>query len=451
MSVLSETTPDSGRSGGGGLYAWYVVMVLMLAQMCSFIDRMIMGLMVGPIRASFNISDTQFSLLAGFAFAIFYSVMGLPLARIADRSSRRTLIAVGICFWSVMTTLCGLAQGFWSLFAARVGVGVGEASLGPAAYSMITDYFPKKTLARALSIYTIGITLGSGIAYIVGGQIVNYALSFDAISLPLIGATEGWQLTFFVVGIPGILIALLMLTVREPKRRGRVVQTDRPVSMPMKQVLEFVLARKRAFLGHILGVSIYIMAVFSLNIWGPEYLIRTFGFERTQAGLSFGLVMMIMGTSGLLCGGLMADRWFSKSIHDAYSRVIILSMIAMLPFAVLLGFVDTAWLGILCLSFAIFFSAFQGGIAGGVIQLMVPNEMRGQTVALYFLVANLVGMGFGPTIVAAMTDFVFRDDGALNKSLALTSGLLIPIAATILIANLRNIRAAVEEAQQWNS
>ena len=452
-SLSSAPEPEiAPASGGGGVYAWYVVMVLMLAQMCSFIDRMIMGLMVGPIRASFNISDTQFSLLAGFAFAVFYSVMGLPLARIADRSSRRTLIAIGICFWSLMTTLCGLAQGFWSLFAARVGVGVGEASLGPAAYSMITDYFPKKTLARALSIYTIGITLGSGLAYIVGGQVVAYALSFDAIHLPLVGDTEGWQLTFFVVGIPGLLIALLMLTVREPKRRGRVADAGaRPVSLPMKQVIGFILDRKGAFIGHIVGVSIYIMAVFSLNIWGPEYLIRTFGFERTHAGLSFGLVMMCMGTLGLLSGGFLADRWFSKSIHDAYSRVIILSMFAMLPFAVALGFVDVPWIGIACLAFAIFFSAFQGGIAGGVIQLMVPNEMRGQTVALYFLVANLVGMGFGPTIVAAMTDFIFQDDAALNKSLALTSGVLIPLAGLILIASLGNIRKAVSEAQQWTS
>jgi len=440
----------------GGFYAWYAVIVLMLAQMCSFIDRMIMGLLVSPIRTSFNISDTQFSLLAGLAFAIFYSVMGLPLARIADRKSRRVLIAVGITVWSAMTTLCGFAQGFWSLFAARVGVGVGEAALSPAAYSMITDYFPKKSLARALSVYTIGVTVGSGLAYIIGGKIVEFAMNFGSVNLPFVGATEGWQLTFIVVGIPGIFIAMLMMTVREPARHGRMQSRsdDEAAGAPqitIKEVVAFILARKGAFLSHIFGVSIFIMAVFSLNIWGPEYLIRTFDMARAEAGLKFGIVMIAMGTSGLLCGGLLADRWFSRSTFDAYSRVILLSMGCMLPFAAMLAFANTVSLGLICLAGAIFFSAFQGGIAGGVIQLMVPNEMRGQAVALYFLAANLIGLGFGPTVVASITDYVFQSDAALNKSLALASVVLIPIAAIIMLSGLSKVREAVRSAQGWTS
>lgn len=454
MTNLTAAKAPVAEPPKTGLYAWYVVMVLMLAQMFSFIDRMIMGLLVGPIRTSFDISDTQFSVLAGLAFAIFYSVMGLPLARIADRKSRRVLIAVGISVWSIMTALCGLAQGFWSLFAARVGVGVGEAALGPAAYSMITDYFPRKSLARALSVYTVGVTIGSGLAYIIGGKIVQYAMELGTITLPVLGITEGWQITFFAVGIPGLLIAALMMTVREPARRGQMQVTDPASSapaIPVREVLAFILARKGAFLTHIIGVSIYIMAVFSLNIWGPEYLIRTFGFARADAGLSFGIIMIVMGTSGLLCGGLLADRWLSHGTFDAYSRVIIISMLCMLPFAALLGFASSVTLGIICLSGAIFFSAFQGGVSGGVIQLMVPNEMRGQAVALYFLVANLIGLGFGPTFVAAMTDYIFKDDAALNKSLALTSVVLIPLAAAIMMSGLGKVREAVRSAQEWTS
>lgn len=456
MTVQTNEPAVIAEAPRAGFYAWYAVLVLMLAQMCSFIDRMIMGLLVGPIRTSFNISDTEFSLLAGLAFAIFYSVMGLPLARIADRKSRRVLIAVGITVWSAMTALCGLAQGFWSLFAARVGVGIGEAALSPAAYSMITDYFPKKSLARALSVYTIGVTIGSGLAYIIGGKVVQLALDIGSIDLPVVGATEGWQLTFFAVGIPGLLIAMLMMTVREPARRGRL-QASQPSSageapqVSIREVVSFILARKGAFLSHIFGVSIFIMAVFSLNIWGPEYLIRTFGMARAEAGLQFGIVMIVMGTSGLMCGGLLADRWFSKSTFDAYSRVILLSMACMLPFAAMLAFADTVALGLACLAGAIFFSAFQGGIAGGVIQLMVPNEMRGQAVALYFLMANLIGLGFGPTVVAAITDYVFKNDAALNKSLALTSVTLIPIAAIIMLSGLGKVREAVRSAQAWTS
>ena len=170
--------------------------------MFSFLDRMIMGLLVGPIRQTFEISDTQFSLLAGFAFSLFYAAMGLPLARIADHGNRRNLIAVGIAVWSFMTAMCGLAKGYWSLFAARVGVGVGEATLGPAAYSMITDYFPKQVLARALSIYMVGVTLGSGLAYMLGGAVVSYVDHMEQLAVPILGDLEGWQLTFFIVGLP---------------------------------------------------------------------------------------------------------------------------------------------------------------------------------------------------------------------------------------------------------
>ena len=432
-----------------GFFAWYAVIILMLAQTNSFIDRMIMGLLVGPIRKSFDISDTQYSLLAGFAFAIFYSIMGIPLARIADRSSRKRLIAIAITFWSIMTALCGMAKGFWSLFAARIGVGVGEAVLSPAAYSIITDYFEKKTLARALSVYTLGVTVGSGLAYVIGGWVVTIAMNAGTVVLPLIGEKEGWQLTFFLVGLPGLLVTLLILLIREPARRGLIQTESANAGVSLRDAFQFVIHRKRALFTHILGVSLFVMVVFSLNIWGPEYLMRTFSFSRGDAGRSFGVLMMVAGTSGLMLGGALGDRWFSKGMPDAYSRVILLSMAGMWPFVVLLGFVNTPLLGLLCIGVAVFFSAFQGGIAGGLIQLMTPNQLRGQTVALYFLTANLVGMGLGPTVVASATDYIFKNDAALNKSLALCGGIVIPLAGLILLWGLPAIRKAVEEAQTW--
>lgn len=432
-----------------GFYAWYAVIILMLAQTVSFIDRMIMGLLVGPIRQSFDISDTQYSLLAGFAFAIFYSIMGIPLARIADRSSRKHLIAIAITFWSIMTTLCGMAKGFTSLFIARIGVGVGEAVLSPAAYSIITDYFEKKSLARALSVYTLGVTIGSGLAYVIGGWVVTIAMNAGTVVLPMIGEREGWQLTFFLVGLPGLLVTFLVLLIREAARRGLIETETSKKGVSLKDALKFVISRKRALFTHILGVSLFVMVVFSLNIWGPEYLMRTFSFSRGDAGRTFGVLMMIAGTTGLLTGGALGDRWFAKGIPDAYSRVILFSMAGMWPFVVALGFVSTPLLGLICLSVAVFFSAFQGGIAGGLIQLMAPNQLRGQTVALYFLVANFIGMGLGPTVVASATDYVFHSDAALNKSLALCGGIVIPLAGLIMLWGLPAIRKAVEEARTW--
>ena len=246
-----------------------MVFVLLLAQTFSFLDRMIMGLLVGPIRDTFQISDTQYSLLAGLAFSLFYALMGLPLARIADSRSRRNLIAAGIAVWSLMTAVCGLAKGFWMLFVARMGVGVGEATLAPGAYSMIADYFPKSLLARALSVYMVGVTLGSGFAYMLGGAVVAYVENMPQIVLPVLGAIHGWQLTFFIVGLPGLLVALLMmLTVREPPRRG--LSANDVQAIALREVVDYLWSRRRAYGGHIIGVSIFIMVVYALNLWGPH-------------------------------------------------------------------------------------------------------------------------------------------------------------------------------------
>lgn len=288
-----------------------MVFVLLLAQTFSFLDRMIMGLLVGPIRDTFQISDTQYSLLAGLAFSLFYALMGLPLARIADSRSRRNLIAAGIAVWSLMTAVCGLAKGFWMLFVARMGVGVGEATLAPGAYSMIADYFPKSLLARALSVYMVGVTLGSGFAYMLGGAVVAYVENMPQIVLPVLGAIHGWQLTFFIVGLPGLLVALLMmLTVREPPRRG--LSANDVQAIALREVVDYLWSRRRAYGGHIIGVSIFIMVVYALNLWGPTYLIRTFGYTRPEAGWVFGIVMIVAGTSGLLLAGFIADSWMKR-------------------------------------------------------------------------------------------------------------------------------------------
>lgn len=420
--------------------AWYLVGVLMLAQTCSFIDRMIMGLMVGPIRQSFGISDTQFSLLAGLAFSLFYSLMGLPLARIADRGNRRKLIMVCISLWSVMTALCGLARGFWTLFLARVGVGVGEAALSPAAYSMITDAFPNKTLGLATSVYTMGVTFGSGLAYMLGGVVIGWASTVGTFHIPIVGELEGWRLTFMIVGIPGLVITLLLGTVKEPARPSGQVG----VAVPLREVLQFISDRRRAIGCHIIGVAIFIMVVFGINIWGPTYLIRTFDFSPADAGMSFGIIMMALGTAGLLAGGTIADAWFARGRRNAYPLVILISGLCMLPFVLGMGWVEQANLGLICLAGATFFSAFQGGIAAGTLQLMTPGPMRAQVAALYFLLANLIGIGLGPTVVAVLTDFVFANDAAIGQSLALSAAILIPLACTLIWIALPAIDEAVE-------
>ena len=407
-----------------------------------------MGLLVGPIRESFSISDFQYSLLAGLAFSLFYAIMGLPLARIADSGNRRNLISLGIAVWSVMTAVCGMARGFVSLFFARIGVGVGEATLGPAGYSMITDYFPRSSLARALSVYTLGVTFGSGLAYILGGAVVGYVQTIETIKLPLLGATEGWQLTFFIVGLPGILVAaLLYSTVREPVRRQSETHATMP---PIRTVIDFVWQRRGAYLSHIFGVSIFVMVVYALNLWGPTYFIRTFDYSVAEAGFTFGIIMLAAGSAGLLLAGVIADAWMQSGKIDAYVRIILFSIVAMTPCAIALGFVQTPGLAIATMSLAVFFSAFQGGIAGGTLQLMTPNRMRAQVMAVYLLAANLIGLGLGPTVLAATTDYVFGYDEAIGKSIALCAAILCPLGGLLLWSGLGKIREEISAQLENN-
>src|SRR5262245_37061055 len=200
ITTVKSDSPTSLR------YAWYVAIVLMLCNTLSFIDRQILGLLVTPIKAELGISDTSIGLLQGLAFGIFYTLLGIPMGRIVDNGNRRNLVAAGIFCWSLMTALCATARGFWTLFAARMGVGVGEATLSPSAFSLLSDYFPKERLGTALSVFSMGIFVGSGLALIIGGLVI--------------GAVGSWRLTFLIVGLPGLLATLLVFTLKEPLRKN---------------------------------------------------------------------------------------------------------------------------------------------------------------------------------------------------------------------------------------
>jgi len=242
-----------------------------------------------------------------------------------------------------------------------------------------------------------------------------------------------------------VLAAIFLLTITEPERQGKISEAE---SVPIRDVVAFIMQRWRAIVLHIVGVSIFIMVVYSLNVWGPTYLIRTFDFGPAQAGLSMGLILALGAGAGLAAGGYWGDRWFSAGQYDAYSRVILYSMFGTLPFTVALGFELSIPVALTCLAIATFFSGFQGGLSGGLLQLLTPNEMRGQVVALFFLTANLIGFGLGPTILAACTDYIFQNDAAVGKSMALCAAILIPIASMIVIASLKHVNAAVAEMQE---
>lgn len=446
QSAVSSAATPSLR------YAWYVVLILMLCYTLSFIDRQILSLLVAPIKRDLHISDTRIGLLQGLAFALFYTFMGLPLGRIADTQNRRKLISLGLFAWSILTAACGAAKSFWTLGLARMGVGIGEATLAPAAFSLITDYFPPQQLGVALSVYAMGIFVGSGLAFIVGGAIVQ-ALSYTPlITLPLLGAVASWRLSFLVVCIPGLLMLPVLLTVREPQRRQLLLTSEgRPTPLGFREVLAQIRIRIGSVVGISLGMVFQSMCAYSFLAWGPAYLQRVHGWTAGQAGRALGILTLFVGCLGMYLGGKLCDRWQRRGLREAPLRVAVLAAIGTgVFFPVSLFSVNAVWM-LAFLVPAIFFLAFPIGSSFAAIQLIFPNQLRGQVSAVLLFVLNLGGLSLGPLLPGALNDYFFHNDRMIGASLTIT---LVGASLLMLLAYLatyRPYRKHLALAQAWQS
>ena len=429
------------------LSAWTTVFLLMLAYVLSFVDRQILSLLVGPIRQDLAISDTQMSLLMGFSFALFYTLCGIPLGRLADTRSRRGLIAWGIVVWSAATVACGMAKSYLQFLFCRVGVGAGEAALSPAAYSLIADSFPPERRASAISVYSMGIYLGSGMALLLGGLVVKFAATQGNMQLPLIGETRPWQLIFLVLGVAGILFSLLMLAVREPARRG----VGAGVAVPFAEVGRYLLANRKTVLLHNFGFAFLSFAGYGSAAWIPELFRRTYGWDMPTVGLVYGSIVAVFGCLGIVFGGRLADVMAKRGKTDANMRVGLYSAIGALPLVLLFPLMPSAVWAAILLAPAVFFLSMPFGVAPAAIQEIMPNAMRGQASAVYLFVITLFGLGVGPTAVALVTDYVFGYDEALRYSLLIITAVAVVAAAVLLWLGLKPYRQSVAHLQQWSA
>lgn len=426
-TVQTEDQVQSATTRNSNVYTAYLIFILLLAYTFSFIDRQILSLLVEPMKRDLDITDTEMSLLQGLSFALFYTLMGLPLGRVADSKSRRGLIAGSIFLWSLMTAACGLAKNYWHLFFARMGVGVGEAGLSPAAYSLIADSVEKKHLAKAIGIYTMGIYLGGGMALIVGGMVIQWASEYTTVTVPLIGEIYSWQATFLAVGLPGLLLVPLLFTLKEPVR-----QTAKSVVVPVSEVIGYLKSNKNTIMYHNFGAAFASIAGYGALAWVPSYLIRVHDMTGAEVGLAFGLIVLVAGAGGVIVAGAIADRLYKNGMLDAKIRVamwaLLLGIIPTLLYPIVPGI--TAVLILLAIS--TFFSNFMMGLGPAAIQEVVPSTMRGQFSALYLFIVNLIGLGLGPTLVALSTDFIFGQPEDVGYSLMLVTGSAMAISAWLL-------------------
>ena len=430
----------------------------MVAYLFSYVDRSILSLLVAPIRSDLDLSDTELSVLHGLAFAIFYTLLGFPVGRLADRSNRVAIIVAGIGAWSLFTAACGLARNFWQLFFMRVGVGVGEAALNPCAYSIIADSFPQRLLSRALSAYVMGTYLGFGAAFIVGGLVVGGVSESLTVQLPLIGEVRTWQAAFIYVGLPGLLVmALVGLTVREPPRRGLMRDAGAggtpsggvPAGVPIPVLLRFIKRNRKTLVCHVLGFGFIGVLVNGLVLWTPSYFVRSHGWEIAEAGVLYGLVLAVLGPTGILLGGWVADRWDGAGPRGGP----FLAAAGFTALGIVPAFVSTlvadAHLSLALIAVLVLCTSAPWGVAVAALQQFTPNEMRGQVSALYLFFVNIIGIGMGPTLIALTTDHAFGDDTMLRYAMALVAGISAILAAVTLAVGLPAFRSSLRRAEAW--
>lgn len=449
LNRTSRNGPDGSRMTNNGpanaltswdrrsaFYAWRVVVILALALTLSLMDRLIIALMIQPIKHDLRLSDTQISLLQGLAFTILYVIAGLPLGRIADRWSRRALAGISVLLWSAMTFVCGQAHSFAQLFVARLGVGVGEAGLSPAALSLISDYFPRHKRARPLAFLSIGTTAGAGLSIMFGGAMVHAVGATGSISIPLVGVVRGWQAVFISLGAFGVLFGGTLFAIREPVRRERAAVDGASVA----QVFLFLWARKRFFIAQFLGPSFSVLTLIAFHSWAPTMFMRRFGWNAATTGLLYGACIGLGGVAGILLAGWSAERLAAKGAGDAASRVAMLAAAgAILPMAIA-PLLPAPLLIFPTLLIGMTFLVIPSALAPAILQSVCPNEMRGQVFAFYMLVMSTFGFALGPLSVALITDHVLHDEARLHVSLALVACLCVPASAVSLGAARRRFR-----------
>jgi MFS family permease len=439
----SMTDLDSG-SWPPAREAWTAAILLMLVYTLAFVDRQALALLVQPIKEDLGASDTAMSLLYGLSFTLFYVIVGIPVAWLADRSNRRNIIVVSIFVWSLATAACGMTRSYGGLFAARVAVGTGEGGLSPAAHSILADYFPKNRLALAMGVYNMGVYLGGVGALILGGLIAGAVPPSSEIAIPVLGTMKGWHIIFLALGIPGALLSLAMLLVREPTRRGGGQKVAEPVggeksgrngnpSANIGQLFGQLSTHGRAYSGIIVGFALMIFVGNGTGAWIPAFLERSYGMSIAQIGSSYGWMVFFCGTSGALCGGF-AGSWLQKrGVPNGNLLAAVIGFTALIPLTIGFPLMPTAGLALAGVGGMNFFAGFNFGGGLATLQSLTPNRMRAQVSVIYMLAINLIGSTLGPTSVALVTDLVFADPSRLGLSISIVCAVASPLALAALL------------------
>jgi MFS family permease len=427
-------------------YAWYVVVLVTLAYGFAILDRVAIALLVQPIKAELHVSDTQIGLLQGLAFAICYTGFGIVLGYLVDRWRRVRLLALGVVVWSAATMLCGLAGGFASLFAARIGVGVGEASVTPASSSLIADYFRPESRAKAYSVFLLGSSVGTGLSYLVGGLAIFMSgwLPANVVGWPATFTT--WRITFFLVGSPGIVIALLVwLTIREPFRRGRIAAAHPDWTAALK----FVRSKWPAYATLVGGVVLNVVAIYASIAWNATMFIREHGWSAAKVATVFGLYNVPLGVVGAIVGGWVMAALQKRGRADAPLILTLVHALAVCISGTAMAVTANPVLALALYAPYSLSSTWSYSAALTGLNQLTPNQLRGQVTAFYTLATGLVSLTLGGASVGLLSDHVFHGPRGLSHSLACVFAFSGVTSLIVLLIGRASYRAIAGNARAW--
>lgn len=436
--------PQSLRIRRAGPYGWYVCCVMLLAFAFNYTDRTLISVLVAPLEQQFGMSDTMMGALQGAAFAVFYVLFGFPLARLADKGNRRNLLFFGTVIWCVATGCSGLAANLWELFASRCIVAIGESVVMPCAVSIIADYFPPLQRAKAMSVFSLGIYLGSALA-LGGGGTLLHKLSVSGVTFPVLGLLHPWSIVFLAGSTLGCILLPLLLTVREPPRLGEDGRAAEE-SASLRQVGSELRLKSRAIFGTIVGFALIGLAASTLQAWLPTLFVRTHGWNIGVAGRRLGVMTITLAPIGAIMGGALADRLAASGRGDSKLTVGLVSALVSVAASIVvtLKSVEAAELGAALLYL---FVGFNFGIVQAALAELVPNRMRALTSALYFSMANLLSATLGPLLIGVLNDDVFHSPSMIRQSLRIVAPAAFAAAAAVLAWGRPAVRTVVQTAR----
>jgi len=415
-SAASPPWPSRGQRA-------YALFVLTIVVMFTVLDRQILALLIEPIKADFGISDTQAALLMGAAFSITYGIAGMPIARIADRTNRRNLVAACIAFWSAATVASGFAQSYVGMLWSRLAVGVGESGYGPATWSIVTDSYPREKVAFATGTLGIGAMMGTGLALFLGGAILAFVQHLPPMDLPWGGTIRSWQWAFVIVGAPGLIWAMIVLTIKEPARRGAIAGQP-AAQVPVRAVARWILDDWRTYLAVIGGTCMKVLLTVGPTTWGATFIHRAFGWDLARVGIISGSITLIVSPIAMIAGGKLSEYWTKQGRQDANLRIVFYGLLASIPFLILAPLMPNPWLVLGFHAVAQFIGTVGFGPGVAAFQVITPGVMRAQVSSLSQFGTNVIAFALSPLIVALITDYVFRDPMALGYSMALNAALM---------------------------